>query len=646
MVDITLEGNRFKLCVQGNSDNHKKTQRDLIKKIPGYEYVRSGDYYYVPIIELKSIISILGHNNNFLDDKKFVVEEYNKAITDLKNKLSFYNPSNFLKTINTDKEYSFLKLPPKPFQKLAIEWSFVKKGPAQIYGGLIADEVGLGKTFESISSICNFIESGKCKSGIIICPANMRFQWAGEIERFTYHSFKIMSSGKREKKIEELKNFKETFLIMSYELYKNYAEDIQTLKEENSNLDFSFIIVDEAHKMKDIKSATYKKISMLNPEVKILLTATPIKRDVDDLYALFNYLSPDILMGWTYFKNKFLEFTFKFGQEVCTGGKKETRAYLHWLIAPYMIRRKSTDVSNEIPELIEKFIPITPTKEQKKWFKIFSDEMDKALQQAEQAFKEDKLKLVELRENAFKSKFQALSTCSDHLALLSMSPSKITQKLIEHHKILDFKSPKMDWLIDFIENNIVQNNEFFGDEGKEKLVVFTQFERMIGFMEQEIESKLMKKYPNSIKYMRFTGKIEKGCNRLTKDKLPTNCFECTRKNECNSTEKAKFLFVNDPNVNILLCTDAAQVGLNLQVARFLVNYDLPWSPGSIEQRIGRVKRLGSKYKNVIAYNLYAQDSLDEKIVKKLEKRRDHINNIVESSEAEKEAYAKHLPSLD
>lgn len=645
MIDISLHDNRLKLVIRARSDKQKKFFRMQIKKIPGYEYVRNGDYYWIPLIELKSVVNILGNSRNFLDDKKMLLEKYNIAVKELKDSLTKYNPSNFLNTLDTNKEYNFLKLPPKPFQKLAIEWGSQKKGPAQIYGGLIADEVGLGKTIESISIICNLIEKGVCKRGIILCPSNMGLQWQSEIEKFTYKTSKvILSKYKKEKRIEAYKNFNDTFLIMGHELYKRDAADLQALKRLNANLDFSFIIIDEAHKMKNINSDLYQKVSLLNPPVKLLLTATPIKRDVDDLFALFNYIDPSILMGWNYFKNKFLIFAFKFGKEIPVGARKEMEPFLHTLIAPYMIRRKSGDVSNEIPMLVEKFIPITPTSEQLRWFDILSSEIEKALIEAEKALNNNQLKIAELRQGVFMSRFSALSLCSDHLKLLDLSESKANKKLIEKYSIKDYTSPKLDWLLDFIETNLIQNSSFFGEQ-KEKVVIFTQFEKMVGIIEEELKEKLCKKYPNQLNIMRFTGQIEKGCARFSRDGLSINCFECSRRNNCNSTEKSKFLFVNDPNVNVLLCNDAAQAGLNLQVARFLVNFDLPYSPGSVEQRNGRIKRIGSKYSQVTAYNLYAVGGPDEGIVEKLEKRRDSIDTIVESKEDEKEAYAKHLPKL-
>lgn len=645
MVSVTLIGRTLKLSIHAKSDKQKAYFRKIIKTIPGYKYVRSGDFYEVPLLELNSVITVLGKNRNFIGDKQVILDEYKKTVSEFKYYLNKYNPANFLKELDTNKEYSFLKMPPKQFQKLAIEWASTPKGVIGQYGGLIGDEVGLGKTFEAIASICKMKEDGICKSGIILCPPNMKLQWAEEISKFSNETFRIINSGKKDKRIKEYKAFEETFLIIGYELYRNDAADIQCLKKTNPNLDFSFIILDEAHKIKNINSKTYETISYINPKVKLLLTATPIKRDVDDLFALFNYIHPDILMGWNYFKNKFLYTKESFGKEIVVGGKKELEPLLHMFIAPYMIRRKSTDVSNEIPDLLEKFVGVEATKEQERWIKLFNDEVDKAISAARDAEKNHNQKLAELKERAFMSKFQALSVCSDHLKLLELSPAKQTQKLLEKNPIKDFTSPKLEWVLEFIEDKIISNNAFFG-EHREKLIIFTQFERMSRILEEEINNKFNKGTNSAnLKVMKFTGKIEKGCKRVTKDKLLTNCFECDRFNECESTEKSKFMFINDPSISILICTDAAQAGLNFQVAKFLINYDIPYSPGSVEQRNGRIKRIGSKHSQVIAYNLYTKGSLDEKIVNKLQNRRDSIDNIVESNEDEKEAYAQHLPTI-
>lgn len=642
MINVSCNQDKLILGLETVSEKQAFYYKGLIRKIPGYEQI-SQHHYTAPIIELKSVVDILKDNINYESSIEQIKFNYNKYVKLFKSNLIKYNSVSVIKSLNINNKYDFLKISPRVFQKLAIEWVSVKKGAAQVYGGIIADEVGLGKTCESIAGVCNLKKRGIVNKGIVITLANLKNQWADEIIKFCNESYTIIERSSKKKREKLYKEFNSTFLIINYELYIRDAEMIQTLKKENPNLDFSFIIIDEAQKMKEANKVTYKKINLLQPKVKILLTATPIKKDVKDLFALFNYLDESILMGWNYFKNKFLVFKKKFGKQIPSGGRKEYYPFLHYLIAPYMLRRKSTDVSSDIPKVNEIFIPIELTKEQQRWIKILEFAMNKAVENAKAALEENNEKAVELNENIYRARFKALATCSNHMKLLELSESKSMKRLVEKLKIKDYSSPKLDLLLDYTENIILgnDNNDFFSmfnkNNKKEKLVIFTQSERMTGIMEEAIYNKFKElDLMDKINIMKFTGKMPKKCNKILKDHESVDCFNCKYSNECHSTEKSKFMFVHDPSVNILICTDAAYAGLNLQVARFMINYDIPYDPGTLEQRWGRIKRIGSEYDTVYVFNFYSKDSLDESTVQILKNRREGIDEVVENKKSENE----------
>lgn len=626
MIFVSYENNYLKLTIDALTDSIKLKNIELIKKIPGYKYSKKDKCYTVPLLELKVLMRILKNNYKFVGDIDEIKNNFNNALKDFFFNIDLYNSTNFIKTLDTNKEYNFLKLKPKSYQKPAIEWISTPKGKYQIYGGLIADEVGLGKTIEAIGGVCNLKDKGICTSGIIICPASVKLQWVSEINKFTNETVRVINSGAKNKRIEDYKNFNETFLIISYELFKKDVDNIISLANENSNLDFSFIILDESHMIKNRERLAYQKVSLLNPKVKILLSATPAKRDISDIFTQFHYIDPNLFGSWDYFRVKFLNCIKIRGKIVPIGAKKEMLPLLNKMISPYMLRRKGSEVSDEIPELITYDIPIEATKEQKRWFKILEDDMNKELTSAREAFNNNNITYANMKANSAVSKFIAFSGCSDHLYLVKSSESKNIQSLVEKHSIKDLTSPKVNWLIDFIDNNIISTNEFIEDTIPEKIVIFTQFEKMARLLEDLIYKKFGKS--KTVNPVLYTGKMKKDCQKL-KISNCIDCFNCEFSQNCYSVEKSKFLFVNDKNVNVIICTDSAQAGVNLQVARYIVNFDLLYSPGDVEQRIGRIKRLNSEYKTVIAYNLYTLDSKDENIIESLRSRRESINKVVD-----------------
>src|SRR5690606_35268851 len=112
-----------------------------------------------------------------------------------------------------------------------------------------------------------------------------------------------------------------------------------------------------------------------------------------------------------------------------------------------------------------------------------------------------------------------------------------------------------------------------------------------------------------VRIVMYTGGTDKGCmwkESLTKEGLPSeklDCNICPFNARCKSRTKSAWYFQNDPNTKVLVATDAANYGVNLQSGRYLVNYDLPDSYSVYAQRNGQIRRLGSAHETVHIYNL-------------------------------------------
>lgn len=175
---------------------------------------------------------------------------------------------------------------------------------------------------------------------------------------------------------------------------------------------------------------------------------------------------------------------------------------------------------------------------------------------------------------------------ADDPRLFTMSSSKQTEYYLNKvGNIPNTASPKLQSLCELVDD-LVQ-------EGK--VVVFTCFERMARLIANEL-----RQYHPAL----FTGKNK------------------------DDREEELSRFWQDPACKVIVMTDAGGVGLNVQVAKHLVNFDLPWSPGQLEQRYGRIKRFGSQHRSVTVFNMITQGSIDERILQALLRKQEVFSALV------------------
>ena len=171
---------------------------------------------------------------------------------------------------------------------------------------------------------------------------------------------------------------------------------------------------------------------------------------------------------------------------------------------------------------------------------------------------------------------------SNDLELLKVSDSHWVRKLVEDIDIP--KSNKLEKTLELVETILNYDKDF-------KIVIFSQFATMIKKIKDEIEKRGLSKEV-AIIYGDLTEK---------------------QRNE----EKNKF--VNNPECRVICNSDAAAEGINLQVASHLINFDLPWNPATLEQRNGRINRIGSPWKEVYISNMISIGSIDQQIEKTIDK---------------------------
>ncbi len=311
------------------------------------------------------------------------------------------------------------------FQKVGAKFLTYRKK------ALLLDDVGLGKTIESIAAAQKLLENAHIKKVIVICPASLKKKWFKEIKRFTNSTVDFIHSGSGKKIREDFYKQNLTYKIINYDLLvRDWKLICKYLKP---NLYNSLLIVDEAQYIVNFMVERSKKVRSLATKALYVsaLTATPTDGKLEQIFSLFK------LIDWRifgFFKDFCLNFVIKdwFGE---IKGYRNLDKFRE-LISPYFLRRQAFEVEAELPKVVVKTYYISLNKRQQKLYKDlkkgaleeFSNEYRKPLEDLE-----DLPMIVKLRQACLST--QLLDPALDYsskteellsfLELLSDSDDKI-----------------------------------------------------------------------------------------------------------------------------------------------------------------------------------------------------------------------------
>lgn len=410
------------------------------------------------------------------------------------------------------------------------------------FGGILADEMGLGKTLQTIT----FLLSKKgCKS-IVITPTSLIHNWKSEFENFAPSlNIGIVHGSKKEREsiIDNLENI--DVLLTTYGSLRNDCEKYE-------NINFDYIIIDEAQNIKNPTSITTDAVKSIKAKCKFALTGTPIENNLLELWSIFDFIMP----GYLYNVSKFNAIFIRDESNIIR---------LKKLIKPFILRRTKKQVIKELPDKIEKKFLVELSKEQRKIYKTYVDEIQKKLQDKYES--NDKITVL-----SYLTKLRQL--CLD--------PSLI---------VTDYKgkSSKINACIEILKD-IIENDD--------KVLVFSQFTSVL----QNISVVLDKE---NIEYNYLDGQT-KATDRI---KLVDDFNK-------NINKKV-----------FLISLKAGGTGLNLTSANTVIHFD-PWWNISVEnQASDRAHRFGQK-RTVEVIKLIAKGTIEEKIVKLQENKSKLIDDII------------------
>jgi len=482
-----------------------------------------------------------------------------------------------------------LKLTPFPYQKIGISFLVHQKK------AVVGDVMGLGKTIQAIGAAHVLHRQGHVQKVLVICPASLKYQWGNEIDKFTNYT-SIVIDGTTKKREKQYKTYSEggiMYCLLNYELVRN---DLEILKQ----MDFDIIVVDEAHRIKNRTSQTYKALIQLDAPYKFALTGTPMQNRPEEIHALMSWVEKSALGPITKFRERHVVTGTKFGRRFVPLGAKRL-GEIRRQISPYMIRRTKEEVAPDLPPLIESQYYVDLSKEQKDVMTNIHELINNFSNEVEAYYNDNPDATSHPKENQVMGFLGMMISASDHPKLLALSNSQMAQKVGRPGRKA-LTSPKLEALLELSHEQL--------DSGTHKIVVFTQFARMKKLIDERLKLEFGE---------------EAVCAGIEGSMKPLD------------RQKSLMDFQYNPERKFFVCTDAANYGINISYAGALFNFDLPWNPSIRAQRNGRIHRIDGQLERYNIIDLISNDSIDEIIWSVIQKKEKLGEKIVGKNKQEKES---------
>jgi len=472
--------------------------------------------------------------------------------------------------------------------------------------GILADEMGLGKTIQCIALIARLVKAGFPGPFLVCGPLSTISNWFEEFKRFAPSCPVMLYYGTPDERRQLLSTMKssdikkKTTVITSYEVLMNDSHIL-------SRMTWTYLIVDEGHRLKNKKCKFLKELKRLNVESKLILTGTPLQNNLGELWSLLNFILPEIFSNDEIFQSffDFDKLSEKFGSE----GEHNLVSILHKTLAPFLLRRIKKDVVLSLPRKREMIVYAPSSSLQIQWHV----ELGKKCM----AWKKEKTKITR----------QELKNSHLDLNLLNLKKSdrRKTQVYIRNNN--DFKEEK-ERSVSF--NNLIMqlrkscNHPYLleyplQDDGYHYKIdneIITTSGKMI-LLDKMLPS-LLKSNHRILIFSQFVIMLD-----VIGDYLKLKNLEYFRLDGSTKQEKRHqsiHTFGKNSVKLFLISTKAGGLGINLTSADTVIIYDSDWNPQNDLQAQDRCHRIGQE-KPVVVYRFVLKDTVDEMLVDRAQKKR-------------------------
>jgi len=444
-----------------------------------------------------------------------------------------------------------------PYQKEGVS-RFLAEGRL-----VLADDMGLGKTTQAIVGASALFDAGVVGRGLLVVPASLKPQWEREWQAVSAAPLRIVEGGADDRR-SLYESMRRGFLVTNYE---QVVRDVHAITAWAPDL----VVLDEAQRIKNWATKTALTVKRLKPNFRLVLSGTPMENRLEELASIVEWVDDRALepkwrlVPW--------HTTYADGSREVIGARNLD--LLRKRLAPVLLRRVRSEVLAQLPPRQDTVIPVELTAEQREAHDDLSQPIAKLARIAQRRHltQGEFLRLMSLllTQRVIANGMAQLNFPSIWPVIRDRAPEP---KLVE-----SLAAPKLVEFRELISNLVLTQ--------KRKVVVFSQFRRMLELASWSVSDLLS---AGGVRKLFFTG--QEGARRRTQNLVD---------------------FHDDPKAAILFLTDAGGVGLNLQkAANACINLELPWNPAVLEQRIGRIHRLGQR-RPIDVYNLVSRACIEERI---------------------------------
>lgn len=544
---------------------------------------------------------------------------------------------------------------------------------------LIADEVGLGKTIESIYIWKELQARHDARRLLVVCPAMLRDKWQSDLKNRFNISAEIVNSKRLFQSLFDIaergisRDFNFIISLESMRPPRKFkdmdnmsirAELARLLYHNTASEEFSLfdlVIMDEAHYLRTPGSRSNDLGQLLRESAQhlVLLTATPIQIHSDNLYQLLRLIDPDQFYDKSLFSEMLqanspvvnaLRFLWRHPPELERVAESiktalssiyfkddvvlnrisdqvenlesdpEKRVELarmleaRSLLGHYMVRSRKREVLKRTVErkaqvLQVDFCPVERAIYDRitNWIKSHtSDNFDATT-----------LSLIMRQRQMASSLVAALKSWNETGYFAEMLWGDLGNSVDLDEKLVDHEVSDSKTLEDFWQD--LDPNEFVEDSDRPLDLKFleesdSKYTELRKFLHDQLEENSSEKF---VVFAYFRGTLQYLKHRLVQDNIPSVLIMGGM-----GDEKKEILqsFSEPGGPSVLLSSEVGSEGIDLQFCRFLVNYDLPWNPMKVEQRIGRLDRLGQQAERIVIVNLVVNDTVEDRILYRLYER--------------------------
>uniref|UniRef100_D4AAG9 Chromodomain helicase DNA binding protein 1 n=1 Tax=Rattus norvegicus TaxID=10116 RepID=D4AAG9_RAT len=433
---------------------------------------------------------------------------------------------------------------------------------------ILADEMGLGKTIQTISFL-NYLFHEHQLYGpfLLVVPLSTLTSWQREIQTWASQMNAVVYLGDinsrnmirtHEWMHPQTKRLKFNILLTTYEIL---------LKDKAflGGLNWAFIGVDEAHRLKNDDSLLYKTLIDFKSNHRLLITGTPLQNSLKELWSLLHFIMPEKFSSWE-------DFEEEHGK-----GREYGYASLHKELEPFLLRRVKKDVEKSLPAKVEQILRMEMSALQKQYYKWILTRNYKALSKGSKG-----------STSGFLNIMMELKKCCNHCYLIKPPDNNEFYNKQEALQHLIRSSGKLILLDKLLIRLRERGN---------RVLIFSQMVRMLDILAEYLK---YRQFP----FQRLDGSIKGELRRQALDHF-------------NAEGSEDFCF--------LLSTRAGGLGINLASADTVVIFDSDWNPQNDLQAQARAHRIGQK-KQVNIYRLVTKGSVEEDILERAKKKMvlDHL----------------------